>query len=193
MSRIGKQPISVPQGVKVAVQGRTVHVEGPKGKLAWTHRPDVAVALDEAGRTVTVTRHGDDRISRALHGTSRALIANMVAGCLNGYAKGLEIYGVGYGVQVQGNRLTLTVGYAQPRSFPIPEGVEVTIAVPQARGDTDPARFSVSGPDKQVVGEFAAQIRRARPPEPYKGKGVRYADERVRRKAGKAFAGAGGV
>lgn len=191
MSRIGKQPIAVPEKVAVSVQGRTVHVEGPKGKLAWTHRPEIAVAVDDGGRTVNVSRQKDDRLSRALHGTTRALIANMVEGCLNGYSRGLEIYGVGYGVQVQGQRLTVTVGYAQPRAFEIPAGIEVTVTSPQARGESDPARFTISGPDKQAVGEFAARVRKARPPEPYKGKGIRYADEHVRRKAGKAFAGAG--
>ncbi|HET6429305.1 MAG TPA: 50S ribosomal protein L6 [Phycisphaerae bacterium] len=193
MSRIGKQRIEVPANVKVAVQARTVRVEGPKGKLEWAHRPEVSVAVDEAGRTVTVTRDGDDRLSRALHGTTRALIANMVEGCLNGYSRRLEIYGVGYGVQVQGRRVMLTVGYAHPRAFEIPAGTEVTVTAPQARGESEPARFTVSGPDKQAVGELAARLRKARPPEPYKGKGVRYADEHVRRKAGKAFAGAGGV
>jgi len=191
MSRIGKQLIRVPEQVTVSVRGRTVSVEGPKGKLAWTHRPEVAVAVDEPGRTVRVTRDGDDRLTRSLHGTTRALVANMIEGCLNGYSRSLEIYGVGYGVQVQGKRLMLTVGYAHPRAFEIPDGMEVTVVTPQARGESDPARFTVSGPDKQAVGEFAARVRKARPPEPYKGKGIRYADERVRRKAGKAFAGAG--
>ncbi|MHC4715560.1 MAG: 50S ribosomal protein L6 [Planctomycetota bacterium] len=193
MSRIGKQPISVPDPIKVSLQGRTVSVEGPKGKLSWTHRPEVTVAVDDAGKIVTVDRRNNLRLSRALHGTTRALIANMIYGCLNGYTKALEIYGVGYGVQVQGSRVLLTVGYAQPRAFDIPPGIEVNVGVPQARGDTDPARFSVDGADKQRVGEFAARLRKARPPEPYKGKGVRYAGERIRRKVGKAFAGVGGV
>jgi len=151
------------------------------------------VTLEDGGKRIVVARHDDGRLARSLHGTTRTLIANMVEGCLNAYTRGLEVYGVGYGVQVQGDRLQLNVGYANPRTFAVPPGVEVTIRTPQARGDTEPARFSVTSPDKQVVQEFAARLRRARPPEPYKGKGVRYAGEYVRRKVGKAFAGAGGV
>ena len=188
---MGKKPIAVPDGVKVAVQGRTVHVEGPKGKLAWEHRLEVSVSLDDSGKTITVSRRDDQRLTRALHGTTRALIANMVQGCHSGYEKKLEVYGVGYGVQVQGDKLLMNVGYAHPRSFDIPAGLTLTVQTPQARGDSEPARFAVSGADKQAVGELAAKLRSARPPEPYKGKGVRYAGEYVRRKAGKAFAGAG--
>ncbi len=191
MSRVGQRPISVPDGVTVAVRDRTVTVEGPKGKLSWTHRPEVTVSLDDGGRTVSVARRNDQRLSRALHGTTRSLIANMIKGCRSGYERKLEVYGVGYGLQVQGNSLLLSVGYAQPRSFRIPGGLTVTVVTAQARGDAEPARFTVSGPDKQAVGEFAAELRHARPPEPYKGKGVRYAGEYVRRKVGKAFAGAG--
>ena len=190
MSRIGKKPISVPDGVEVAVHGRSVTVEGPKGKLAWTHRPEVSVSYDESTRMIVVQRSGEERQARALHGTTRALIANMVEGCAKGYEKSLEVYGVGYGLQVQGQRVLLSVGFASPRGFDIPEGVTVTVQAPQARGDSEPARFTVSGPDKQAVGEFAAELRQARPPEPYKGKGVRYAGEYVRRKVGKAFGGA---
>ncbi len=190
MSRIGKKPVLVPDGVSVSIDGRTITVEGPKGKLSWTHRAEVRVAYSEADRSVSVTRSNDERQTRALHGTTRALIANMVEGCLKGYSKGLELYGVGYGVQVQGDRLMMNVGYATPRGLTIPPGVTVTIQVPQARGDTEPARFSVSGADKHAVGQFAAECRKVRPPEPYKGKGVRYAGEYVRRKVGKAFAGA---
>jgi len=193
MSRIGQQPVSVPDAVKVSVQGRTLRVEGPKGSLSWTHRPEVTVAYDRDAKTITVARNDNERLTRALHGTTRALIANMVNGCLNGYERKLEIYGVGYGVQVQGQRLSLSVGYAFPRTFDIPAGVTVTIEAPQSRGDTDPARFTVLGADKQAVGEFAARLRKSRLPEPYKGKGVRYAGEYVRRKVGKAFAGAGGA
>ncbi|OPX22279.1 MAG: 50S ribosomal protein L6 [Planctomycetales bacterium 4484_123] len=193
MSRVGRKPVSIPQQVKVTVEGRTVRVEGPKGQLSWTHRPEVAVTVDEANRSVVVTRNGNERLARALHGTTRSIIANMIEGCLNGYSKQLEMYGVGYGVQVQGNRVQLNVGFASPRTFEIPPGLEVTIQAPQARGDSDPARFTVSGRDKQAVGEFAARLRRVRPPEPYKGKGIRYAGEHVRRKVGKAFAGAAGM
>ncbi len=192
MSRIGKKPVSIPDGVKVSISDRTINVEGPKGKLSWTHRSEVKVELDESAKIVTVTRDSDDRFVRSLHGMTRSLIANMVEGCLNGYQKALEVYGVGYGVQLQGNKLTLSVGKSHPVVFEVPMGITVDVQTPQARGDNDPAKFSISGVDKQAVGELAAQIRMSRPPEPYKGKGVRYAGEYVRRKVGKAFAGAGG-
>ncbi|MHC4917923.1 MAG: 50S ribosomal protein L6 [Planctomycetota bacterium] len=170
MSRIGQKPISVPEGVNVKLDGRTVHAEGPKGRLSWTHRPEVSVELDASGKTITVSRRDNQRQTRALHGTTRALIANMVQGC---------------------DRVLLSVGFAHPRSFEIPQGLTVMVETPQARGDTDPARFTVSGADKQAVGELASELRSVRPPEPYKGKGIRYAGEYVRRKVGKAFAGAG--
>lgn len=182
----------MPDGVKVHVDGRTVSVEGPKGRLSWTHRPEVSVVVDEAAGIVTVARSADNRISRSLHGLTRALVANMVEGCRNGYSKKLEVYGVGYGIQLQGQKLSVNCGRSHPVVFDVPATVTVEVATPQARGDTDPARFSVHGVDKQAVGEFAARVRKARPPEPYKGKGIRYADEHVRRKAGKAFVGAGG-
>ncbi len=191
MSRIGKIPIIVPDGVKVSIDGRTVNVEGPKGKLSWTYRQEVSVTSDSGGGTIVVERVGNDRISRCLHGTTRSIIANMINGCRTGYEKALEIYGVGYGLQVQGGKVSLSVGYAREVVFDIPEGLTITVQTPQARGDLEPARFSVSGSDKQAVGEFSARLRKARPPEPYKGKGIRYANEHVRRKAGKAFAGTG--
>ena len=191
MSRIGIKPIPVPEAVKVTVKDCTVTTEGPKGKLSWRHRSEIAVAYDPAKKVIVVTRPEDTRLTRALHGTTRTLIANMIEGCLNGYTKSLEVYGVGYGVAVAGVSVSLTVGYAQPRSFPLPAGVTVEIQTPQARGDSEPARFRVSGVDKQAVGQFAAILRKTRPPEPYKGKGVRYAGEYVRRKVGKAFGGTG--
>jgi large subunit ribosomal protein L6 len=187
MSRIGKKPIPIPAGVKVSVENLTVRVEGPVGKLSWTPRPEIAVKVE--GGNVIVTRGDDERMSRALHGLTRSLIANMVQGCLKGYSRSLEIYGVGYGVQLQGRKLSMTLGFSHPKVLDLPEGVNVEVAVAQARGDTEPARFTVKGADKQAVGEFAACVRRARPPEPYKGKGIRYAGEYVRRKVGKAFAG----
>jgi len=193
MSRIGQKPISVPDGVKVVVNDRTVSVEGPVGKLSWTHRPEVVVQLDDAAKTILVTRDADDRVSRSLHGLTRSLIANMVQGCAKAYVKSLEIYGVGYGIQLQGAKLTVTCGRSHPVLFNVPPGLNVEVQTPQARGDNEPARFSISGADKQAVGELAARIRKCRPPEPYKGKGVRYAGEHVRRKVGKAFVGAGGA
>ena len=189
MSRIGKKPVAIPPGLKVTVEGRTVHVEGPKGKLAWTHRPEVAVAVDAETKTVVVTRHVDDRFSRSIHGLTRNLIANMIHGCLEGYWRSLEVYGVGYGVQLQGRKLTMACGFSHPVVFEVPEGLTVEVQTPQARGDNEPARFTIRGADKQAVGELAARLRKVRPPEPYKGKGVRYAGEYVRRKVGKAFAG----
>jgi large subunit ribosomal protein L6 len=191
MSRIGKKPISIIDGVTVTLNGCTVTVEGPKGKLSWTHRPEVSVETSDADKTVTVSRGGDDRFSRSLHGLTRSLIANMIQGCSKGFVKGLEVYGVGYGVQLQGDKLTVNCGFSHPVHFDVPAGVVVDIQTPQARGDTDPAKFTVSGPDKQAVGQLAAKIRMVRKPEPYKGKGIRYAGEYVRRKVGKAFAGTG--
>ena len=189
MSRIGKKPIPIPKGVKVAVSDLTVKVEGPKGKLSWTFKPAVGVTVE--GENVVVDRKDDERASRALHGMTRSVVANMLQGCLQGYTRALEVYGVGYGVQIQGAKFTLNCGKSHPVIFDVPADLKVEVQVPQARGETEPAKFTVSGPDKQSVGEFAAQVRRARKPEPYKGKGVRYAGEYVRRKVGKAFAGAG--
>jgi large subunit ribosomal protein L6 len=191
MSRIGTKPIAIPDGVKVAVHDRTVSVEGPKGKLQMTHRPEITVRVDDEAKQVLVTRADDSRVCRSLHGLTRSLVSNMVEGCSQGFSKKLEVYGVGYGVQLQGRKVSINCGRSHPVVMDIPQGIEVEVVTPQARGDTDPARFMVSGPDKQAVGEFSARLRKARPPEPYKGKGVRYAGEYVRRKVGKAFAGGG--
>ena len=191
MSRVGKKPIPIVDGVTVTLNGPNVSVEGPKGKLSWTHRPEIAVEINTDEKVITVTRSADDRFSRSLHGLTRSLIANMIEGCSKGFVRGLEVYGVGYGVQLQGNKLTVNCGYSHPVVFEVPAGVTVDIQTPQARGDTDPAKFTVSGADKQAVGQLAAKIRMARKPEPYKGKGIRYAGEYVRRKVGKAFAGTG--
>ena len=181
------KPILIPSGVKVSISGRTVQVDGPLGKLSFTYRPEVKAKVD--GERVIVTRITDDRQSRALHGLTRSLIANMVEGVSKGFQKDLEVYGTGFSVQLQGNRLSIVCGKSHPEVLEIPAGVVVDVTAPQARGDSTPAKFTVKGPDKQAVGEFAARARQARPPEPYKGKGVRYADEHVRRKVGKAFAG----
>jgi len=183
------KPVDVPNGVKVSVAGTTVQVEGPLGKLSFTHRSEISVNVD--GNKVIVSRADDERQSKALHGLTRSLINNMVIGVSKGYQKKLEVYGVGYGVQLQGMKFTINCGKSHPEVLDVPAGVKVDVQTPQARGDSEPARFTVSGPDKQAVGEFAACCRRCRPPEPYKGKGVRYADEHVRRKVGKAFAGGG--
>jgi len=189
MSRIGQKPITIPDGVKVAVNGRTVSVEGPVGKLSWTHRQEISVEVKETEKVLVVSRKDDSRETRSLHGLTRSTIANMVLGCLKGFSKSLEVYGVGYGVQLQGNKFSLQCGRSHPVVFEVPSGIEVEVQAAQARGESEPARFKVSGADKQAVGEFAARVRKSKPPEPYKGKGVRYAGEYVRRKVGKAFAG----
>ena len=183
MSRIGKQPVPVPANVKVEVSGDTVRVEGPKGKLAQTFRSEVAVKYDAAKKTVVVTRSGDERESRALHGLYRSLIANMVKGVVDGYEKKLKIEGIGYQARKDKTAVVLTVGYANAITLTPPEGV--TCDVP------DPTTILVKGADKQKVGQFAAEVRAARKPEPYKGKGVRYDNEVVRRKEGKSFASGG--
>ena len=194
MSRIGAKPIPIPQGVKVALSGQTVQVEGPAGKLSWTHRAEVSVKVDAASKSVVVSRNGEERLHRSLHGLTRSLIANMLQGCAKGYSKSLELYGVGYGVEVdkKGTKFTTKCGYSHPNVFDIPPGLKVEVTTPQARGDNEPARFTVTGADKQQVGEFAADVRKTRKPEPYKGKGFRYVGEYVRRKVGKAFAGTAG-
>ena len=183
MSRIGQKPVPVPDGVKVAIAGRNVTVEGPLGKLDIEHRPEVTVTYDESARQLVVTRQDDAKASRAFHGLTRSLVANMVEGVTKGYQKTLEIVGVGYNAKLQDSRLVLNVGYADSRVLDVPEGV--TVELPSA------TRIVVKGPDKQKVGAFAARARLVRKPEPYQGKGIRYSDEVVRRKAGKAFAGTG--
>jgi large subunit ribosomal protein L6 len=175
MSRIGRKPIEIPQDVTVDVKPGAVMVKGPKGELSQSVSSQMTVA-EEKG-TVTVTRPTDRGEDRALHGLTRSLIANMVVGVTDGFSKQLEIQGVGYRARLQGNALELSVGYSHPVSITAPEGIE--FEVPQ------PTQVIVRGIDKQLVGEVAARIRRVRPPEPYKGKGIRYVGEHVRRKAGK--------
>ncbi|MCE5268019.1 MAG: 50S ribosomal protein L6 [Planctomycetaceae bacterium] len=179
MSRIGKKLVPVPAGVTIKIADRTISVEGPKGKLQWEHRPEVSVAYDDAAKTVAVSRRDDERQSRALHGLTRALIVNMVAGVTQGYEKRLEIQGVGYLAAVQGKTLQLRVGLANELQVPIPEGLKVTVP--------DQQHIVIQGIEKQLVGHFAASVRALRKPEPYKGKGIRYLGEPVRRKQGKAM------
>lgn len=189
MSRIGKKPVEIPQGVKVEQQGRTVKVSGPLGSLDFQYDGRVTVKVDASQHNVEVVNpQPEDRQSRELHGTTRALIANMVAGVSKGYEKKMEIYGTGYSVKDQGGKLVLQVGYAHAVEVPIPKGIKVTIDVPATRGNEVPAKLTIRGVDKACLGQFASDVRRVRPPEPYKGKGIRYADEQVRRKVGKAFA-----
>jgi large subunit ribosomal protein L6 len=181
MSRIGKKPVPI-LTAKVTVQDHLVKVEGPKGKLEQRIHPLITVALDSAKKELVVTRPDDERQSKALHGLTRSLLANMVEGVVNGYKKTLEIQGVGYKAEMKGKTLVMSVGFANTISVPIPVGVMVAVEGPKVH---------VSGPDKQLVGQFASDVRRVRKPEPYKGKGVRYEGEVVKIKAGKAFAGAG--
>jgi large subunit ribosomal protein L6 len=176
MSRIGKLPIPVPAGVDVAIEGRRVIVKGPKGELSHTVAAPIAVGRGEEGHLL-VTRPNDERESRALHGLSRTLVANMVTGVTQGYAKTLEIVGTGYRVVAKGADLEFSLGFSHPVPVRPPEGITFRVETP--------TRFVVEGIDKQKVGEVAANIRKIRPPEPYKGKGVRYQGEQVRRKAGK--------
>jgi large subunit ribosomal protein L6 len=177
MSRIGKKPVRIADGVKVSVSQREITVEGKLGKLVWTHRPEVSVAVDQDKKAVVVTRKSDDRLPRALHGLTRALIANMVEGVTNGYEKRLEIQGVGYLAAVQNDELQLRVGFANEVHKQIPPGLTVTCP--------DQTHIVIKGTDRQKVGQFAAEVRAVRKPEPYKGKGIRYEGEQVRRKAGK--------
>lgn len=176
MSRIGKLPITVPSGVKVTIDGQHVKVEGPKGSLERTVSDAVAVAQDEDG-TLQVSRVDDERESRAMHGLSRTLVNNLVVGVTSGFEKKLEIYGVGYRVQAKGDDLEFSLGYSHPVKIPAPEGITFSVE--------SPTKFSVSGIDKQKVGQTAAVIRKLRRPDPYKGKGLRYEGERIRRKVGK--------
>jgi len=183
MSRIGKKPVPVVSGVKVAVSDHHVKVEGPKGKLELNVHPAIAVKYDEAKKELVVARPNDERQSKALHGLTRALLNNMIVGVSLGYKKSLEVVGVGYKVEQKGKNLVFSVGYANTIPLAIPAGVTVQL--------DGPNKVQITGPDKQLVGQFASEIRRIRKPEPYKGKGIRYEGEVVKIKPGKAFAGAG--
>ena len=176
MSRIGRKPITIPAGVDVALDGNTVRVKGPKGELARTLHRDVIVRREEG--TIVVERPSDQGEHRALHGLSRTLVANMVEGVTTGFTKTLEIVGVGYRAETKPFGLTLALGYSHPIEYKAPEGITLRAV--------NPTTVEVSGTDKEVVGQVAAEIRSLRPPEPYKGKGVKYQGEVIRRKAGKA-------
>ena len=181
MSRIGKQIIVIPSGVEVTLTGNHIKVKGPKGELELDFDPAVTVVKDEEG--IRVKRTSDEPAVRSLHGLTRALIANMVTGVSQGFEKRLEIIGVGYRAQVSGKKLTLNLGFSHPVDLAVPEGLMVEMDK-EAKNT-----LVISGIDKQLVGQFAANIRSFRPPEPYKGKGIRYVDEYVARKAGKSAAG----
>lgn len=176
MSRIGRLPIDIPAGVTVSIDGRNVAVKGPKGELALTVASPIEAAIED--NQVLVTRPDDERTSRSLHGLTRTLIANQIVGVTQGYTKGLEVVGTGYRVQQKGNSIEFALGFSHPVVVEPPAGITFTV-----EGNN---KLTVSGIDKQAVGEVAANIRKIRKPEPYKGKGVRYAGENVRRKAGKA-------
>jgi large subunit ribosomal protein L6 len=180
MSRIGKKPVTLPANVKVGVKDRLITIESGKNKLSFTHRPEVVVKVDEAAKQVVVTRNGDGKLSRAMHGTTRALIENMITGVTTGFKRELELNGVGWTVAVKGPKVILTVGYADVREVAIPTGVTVSVVQ---------NKITVAGADKQAVGQVAAKIRSQRPPEPYNGKGIKYAEEIIIRKQGKQFAG----
>jgi large subunit ribosomal protein L6 len=175
MSRIGKLPVAVPPKVKVEIKGQKVFVEGPKGKLDFELPSRTSAKLE--GTNLLVSRQGDDAEARALHGLSRALVNNMVKGVSEGFVKKLEIQGVGFKAAVQGNKVNLALGYSHPVNYPIPDQIKVTVE--------ENTKLTIEGPSKQLVGQVAAEIRSYYPPEPYKGKGVRYAGEQVRRKEGK--------
>jgi len=180
MSRIGKQPVPIPSGVKVKLDAGTLFVEGPKGaKLELAPHPNMKVVVDDSAKAIRVERPDDDRLNRALHGLTRSLIKNMIVGVTQGYEKRLKIEGIGYQARKDGSAVVLTVGYANAIKHTPPAGITVDLP--------DPTTIVVKGADKQKVGQFAAEIRASRKPEPYKGKGVRYEGETVRRKEGKSF------
>lgn len=181
MSRVGRNPIPIPSGAKVKLDGQHLVVEGPKGTLSLTLHAAISLTVGE--KEIRVARASDVPSHRALHGLHRALIANMVQGVVSGFTKELEITGVGYRAAMQGSTLTLTVGYSHPVIIQVPDGITVTLP--------KPTMVVVEGFDKHAVGQFAADVRQAAPPEPYKGKGIKYVGEVIRRKAGKAATGAG--
>ena len=180
MSRIGKKPVLIPAGVEVKLDGNHIAVKGPKGELSLNFNPQISVEVQ--GSEIVVSRPSDDKLHRSLHGLTRTLVSNMVTGVTEGYSKTLEVNGVGYRAQKQGNNLVMNLGYSHQVIIPEVEGIKID--VPSAN------QIVISGADKQLVGQFAAEVRAKRPPEPYKGKGIKYADEHIRRKEGKAAKGA---
>ncbi len=179
MSRIGKKPVTMPKGVKFNISGRLMTIEGPKGTLSYEHRPEVNATWDDDAKTVAFDieqKNMTNRKVRAYWGLTRALVQNMVEGVEKGYEKKLEVVGVGWNASMAGPKLVLQVGYANPVEFVVPEGLKVS---------AEKQNVTIAGPDKQLVGQFAAMVRSCRPPEPYNGKGVKYADEVIRRKEGK--------
>jgi len=180
MSRIGKKPVAL-QGASVKVEGRLITVQGQEATLTYEHEPQVAVRVDEETNQVFVERHGDTRKAKAMHGLTRSLIYNMIQGVTQGFTQELHVVGVGWNASVQGSRVALNVGFADTRYIDIPQGLSVET--------TRDGRIRISGADKQAVGQLAARIRGQRPPEPYNGRGIKYAEEQIIRKEGKAFGG----
>ncbi|HSV27398.1 MAG TPA: 50S ribosomal protein L6 [Sedimentisphaerales bacterium] len=190
MSRIGKKPITIPKGVKVEQSGGKFKVSGPQGTLEMVCHHEIKVST-QGDSIVVENMHPESRQHKAMHGTTRALLNNMVIGVSRGFERKMEIYGTGWNVKEQGKKLILNVGFCNPVEVPLPAGVKVTVEVPATKGNDTPAKFTIAGADKIVLGEFAAVVRKVRPPEPYLGKGIRYADEVIRRKEGKALATSG--
>ena len=189
MSRIGRKPIAIPSGVKVELKDQNIKITGPVGSMQFSCHPYIKLKVDTAtGIIVVENEHPENTEYKQLHGTMRSLISNIITGVTKGFEKKMEIFGTGFNVKEQSGKLVLQIGFSHAVELPIPKGAKVNIEVPATRGDDVPAKFAIFGTDKCVVGEFAAVIRKVRPPEPYKGKGIRYADEHVKRKVGKAFA-----
>ncbi len=189
MSRIGNKPIEIPSGVKVEQKGQHLKVSGSLGSLELDCHPEIKIKLDDGGSQIVVVNDQPElRRAKQLHGTMRALLANMVNGVSKGFVKKMEIYGTGYNVKEQGGKLVFQIGFCHLVERVIPKSVKVTIETPATRGNDVPAKFTLSSSDKCDLGQFAAEVRKIRPPEPYIVMGIRYADEHVRRKVGKAFA-----
>lgn len=191
MSRIGKKPVDITAGVKVEISGQTIKITGPNGTNQMNFNPRIKVKI-EGQKVIVENPLPDSRVEKALHGTTRALINNMIIGVSKGYEKKMEIYGTGYSVKEQGGTLIVTVGFSHPAEIKVPKSVKVKVDVPATKGNETPAKFTLTGYDKQELGHFAAEIKKIRPPEPYQGKGIRFAGERVRRKVGKALVSTAG-
>lgn len=189
MSRIGKKPVSIVPGVKVDVVDRIVKVTGPKGTLSLESHPNIKVSVDAAKGVIIENLAPEAKLEKAMHGTVRSLINNMIIGVSKGFEQKLEIYGTGYGVKEQAGNVIVTVGFSHPVEIKIPKTIKVTIDVPATKGNDIPAKFTLTGYDKQELGQFASNIRRIRPPEPYQGKGIRFAGQHLKRKVGKAVVG----
>ena len=189
MSRIGNKAVEIPDGAKVELKGKHIKITGKLGSLEMDISPLIKVEYDESAKVVNVI-NGKPKVrqNRQMHGTTRALIANMVEGVSKGFEEKFEIYGTGYNVAEQGGKLVLQIGFCNPVQLAVPKGIKVNIEVKATRGNDVPAKFSISGINKEQLGQFAAAIKKVKPPEPYKGKGIRFAGEQIRRKVGKAFA-----